>query len=149
MKLAGKFDTITATPPLEMWGEFVMPMMLSVQSIGPLRMPNLRSIMGGMSAHLAAVDLHGLAGLLTAQFTNSPNLTDVRVGGCPLLTSLVLFGNAMPTPVVDRVLAELVANGASNGGAMLNGGSSGPPSDPDGQASRAVLISRGWTVSNN
>lgn len=55
---------------------------------------------------------------------------------------------ALSQAAVDAILAQLVANGQSNGSCVLSDGTNAAPSAA-GAADAATLVSRGWTVTVN
>ena len=149
MKLAGKFDTIISTPPPEQWTDLTLASAAAIQAVHGIRMPNLRTLIISVNQALVTLNASGLPALVTIHGPNCFTLADVRAAHCPGLKTVTLVNAALPTPNVDRLLADLVANGTADGAITVAGGSSGPPSDPDGIASKLILISRGWTVSTN
>ena len=58
------------------------------------------------------------------------------------------FGCALTQTSVDNILASLVVSGRTNGSINLTGGTTSTPSAA-GLASKATLLSRGWTVTHN
>ncbi len=59
------------------------------------------------------------------------------------------FGaNALTQVVVDDILNKLDIGGLSNGTLSLDGGTTASPSAA-GLVSKANLVGKGWTVSNN
>jgi len=50
---------------------------------------------------------------------------------------------------VDQILSDVVGNGLNDGYLRIDGTGTAAPSDPDGLALKATLISRGWTVYTN
>ena len=53
------------------------------------------------------------------------------------------------TESVDQILSDVVGNGLTDGYLRIDGTGTAAPSDPDGLALKATLISRGWTVYTN
>jgi len=103
----------------------------------------------GNSLFTTTIDAHGLADLQMLIAPSCDLLSSVDVSGCPDLTFVNLQWCALPQAAVDQVLFDLVDNGASNGNCYLNLGSNAPPSNPDGEAAKNTLVSRGWTVATN
>lgn len=94
---------------------------------------------------LAALSLNGLSLLESLDASNCPLLGGVDVGDCSSLTSIDASGCALPSAVVDAILAQLDANGESGGTVDLSGGTNEAPSAA-GLAAKATLEGRGWTV---
>jgi hypothetical protein len=68
---------------------------------------------------------------------------------CPATNFTSAFQNcALSQASVDGILASLVTAGKTNGTLNMNGGTSSTPS-AGGLASKATLVSRGWTVTHN
>ncbi len=126
---------------------------------------NLVNAVIGPSPPTSILTLTGCTALQTLDFNNSgiqvlnatpsPSLVSLLAGVNPLnslnVTGLTLLTNLIaPTcllnqAALDGILAALVTNGASNGNCVLNGAGNGTPSAA-GLASKAILVSRGWTV---
>jgi len=148
MKLAGKFDTIIASPLLEMWTELRLPM--DIISLGPVYMPMLQNVDApSRTAAFVSMDVSGSPSLTVVTGAGSPGLVDVRLARCPLLATVRLMHTALPTPAVDQVLADLVGNGTLGGLCLIYGMNVGLPSNPDGLALKAILVGRGWTMVTN
>ena len=68
---------------------------------------------------------------------------------CPAVNFAGTFQNcALSQASVDGILASLVTAGRTNGTVNVHGGTSATPSAA-GLASKATLVSRGWTVTHN
>lgn len=111
------------------------------------RLGQLASLYLSYSGQLQSIDAHGLGHLQDLGAENCVQLGEVDVAGCPVLTTLYLCNGNLTPPAVDRILADLVTNGAGNGFCDL---SSGPglndPPSAEGEASKVILAARGWTV---
>lgn len=84
--------------------------------------------------------------------TNNSALTTINI---PSLisypdNSLTTFtDNALSQETVDHILERMVATGAVNCSINLLGGTNAIPSTPTGQAAKATLEGRGWSVITN
>lgn len=90
---------------------------------------------------------------LTQLFGDYNNLSGYAGGGVPsTLGAIHLNSNRLPSSAVDMILSDLVTAGrTSTSGAAecyLNGGTNGYPSAA-GEADKATLVSRGWTMLTN
>ena len=104
-------------------------------------------------------------GITSIDFTGIAKVTDIREAwqNCRALADVpagmfdtsiatnytnTFFGCALTQTSVDNILASLVVSGRTNGSINLTGGTTSPPSAA-GLASKATLLSRGWTVTHN
>ncbi len=110
------------------------------------RLPNLQAIFASDIAPLQVFDAHDHPNLSNIDLNYCHSLTTIDVSGCPNVQSIYAYDCGFDTPLVDQLLADLVANGTSDGYVDVSGISNSPPSNPDGLAYRTILISRGWTV---
>ncbi|NLE59418.1 MAG: hypothetical protein GX616_13735 [Planctomycetes bacterium] len=110
------------------------------------QMPNLYSCYADENYGLVWVDAHDLANLGDLNLYYCQSLTDLDVSGCSNLRYIYAYGCAFDEAMVDQLLADLVANGTTNGYLQMNGPYNSPPSSPDGVALKNILISRGWSV---
>jgi len=113
------------------------------------RMPNLGYCYAGANNSLVSVDAQGNASLDTLDIYYCQSLAYLDVTGCTSLRYIYAYGCAFDEAMVDQLLADLVANGVTDGYLRINGGTSAPPSDPDGLALEAILLDRGWTIYTN
>jgi hypothetical protein len=90
------------------------------------------------------------AGLVFAYFNSSPLLSYGTGGFWGKLTRntsyYLFYACDLSTAELDRILAELVASGTTNGDIDLAGIPQSAPTDGKLNADRATLLSRGWTV---
>lgn len=84
----------------------------------------------------------------TINLTDNPNLGSFTVVNAPLLATFDADNCGFPEEVVDSILSELVSHGLSGGSCDIAGASNAAPSAA-GLASKAILVSRGWTVTHN
>ena len=96
---------------------------------------------------LTAITLAGCAALQTLELYSN-NFTSIDLGGLAALLTVDLSYNALDQASVDGVLADLAANGLSDGYLDLSAGTNATPSIV-GAASAATLTSRGWYVATN
>ena len=113
------------------------------------RMPNLGYCYAGSNYSLASVDAHGNTSLKTLDVSYCQSLAYIDITGCTSLRYVYAYGCALDEAMVDQLLADLVANGVTDGYLQLAGGTNSPPSDPDGLALKAILLDRGWTIYTN
>ena len=117
-------------------------MFSNAQSLQSISLPDLVSIkFGGM----VALTINGCPSLTTISL---PALASIPAG-----TWYDFGNNALSQATVDHILAKFVAaSPASTNGQYttlyLNNGSNATPSAA-GLASKAILVSRGWTVNHN
>jgi len=111
--------------------------------------PNLGYVYAGDNYDLVTVDAHDNTTLNDLETSYCPLLANVDISGCTSLRYIYAYGCAFDEAMVDQLLADLVANGTTNGYLRINSGSSAPPSDPDGLALKAILIDRGWNIYHN
>lgn len=109
------------------------------------QMPNITYVYGSYNANLVSVDAHDCA-LLSDLSVDQSMLAAIDVSGCTSLRYVYASNCDLDETAVDQLLADLVANGTTDGYLQLNGGSNAPPSDPGGLALKAILIDRGWNV---
>lgn len=136
------------------WGDLKNLNLLGIyncqfQSLEIWRLSNISSVYVGGNADLFSVDAHGNASLINLDVYSCELLSNLDVSGCTSLRSLYAYGCAFDELLVDQLLADLIANGVSDGYLQISDGTTSPPSDPDGLAMMAVLIDRGWTVYTN
>jgi hypothetical protein len=110
------------------------------------QMPNLYSCYASDNYNLVTVDAHDAPTLSDLDVAYCQSLLTLNVLGCSNLRYIYAYGAALPQVAVDQVLSDLVTNGATSGYLQINGPYNAPPSDPDGLAQKAILISRGWTI---
>ena len=132
---------------------------------------NLSSINLNYSDGITEIDLSPCSNLSNCSLSNCDGLTSINVSVCPNLDRLYLYRCEQLTDVnltgcgqldyvylrympfdqtaVDQILEDLVINDASDGYLRIDGTGTAAPSDPDGLALKATLISRGWTVYTN
>ncbi len=108
------------------------------------RLPMLTGCYLSYCYDLTTIDLHGLAELTDLNLYNCTHVTDIDLSGCPNLINVYFFYCDLSAAVIDQVLADLVATGATDGYLASYGNSA--PSNPTGQASVAILASRGWYI---
>jgi hypothetical protein len=106
-------------------------------------------VYAGGNYDLLLVDAHDNTSLNNLDVYYCTSLTDLDISGCTSLRYIYAYGCAFDEMLVGQLLADLIANGVSDGYLQINGGTNSPPSDPDGLAMMAVLIDRGWTVYTN
>ncbi|HNX25932.1 MAG TPA: hypothetical protein PKK48_00840 [Phycisphaerae bacterium] len=109
---------------------------------------------------LAQVTLNYCGGFTALDVSNFPqmeylylvhcnSLSDVNLSGCGQLDYVYLRYMPFDQAMVDQIFEDLVDNGASDGYLRIDGTGVAVPSNPDGLASKATLISRGWKVYTN
>ncbi len=113
------------------------------------QLTNLYACYAGDNHLLTTVDAHDAAHLTDLDVGYCTALLELDVLGCASLQYIYAFGAALPEATVDQLLADLVANGASDGYLQVNGPGNAAPSSPDGMASQAILVNRGWTIIHN
>ena len=105
----------------------------------------------GYNNHWSSANFQGAmtsaAASCSINFTNTP-ITALNITGCVGLININCTNTNLPTANVDSILAELVTLGRSNGTVIINGAGNEGPSMA-GEASAAILTSRGWTVTLN
>jgi len=112
--------------------------------------PNLGYVYASDNYNLVTVDAHDNTTLNNLDLYYCESLTTLDIIGCTSLRYIYAYGCAFDDgAMVDQLLADLVANGVTNGYLRINGGTSAPPSDPDGLALKAILIDRGWNIYTN
>jgi len=111
--------------------------------------PNLGYVYAGDNYNLVTVDAHGNTSLNNLDVYYCQSLVHLDITGCTNLRYIYAYGCAFDEAMVDQLLADLAANGVTNGYLRINGGGSAPPSDPDGLAIKAILIDRGWNIYTN
>ena len=111
--------------------------------------PNLGYVYASDNYDLVTVDAHDNTSLNDLDVSYCPLLTTIDISGCSNLGYIYAYGCAFDQAMVDQLLADLVANGTTNGYLRITSGSSAPPSDPDGLALKAILIDRGWNIYHN
>lgn len=79
---------------------------------------------------------------------NTTGLLNLFAANCPQLTYIDASGASLGVDYVDGVLSDLENAGNTDGTVDLSGGTNAPPSAA-GLASKAILESRGWTVTVN
>ena len=112
------------------------------------QMPNIAYVYGSDNANLVSVDAHDCT-LLSDLSVDQSMLATIDVSGCTALRYVYASNAALDEAAVDQLLTDLVINAVSNGYLYISGGNNAPPSDPDGLALKATLISRGWNVYHN
>lgn len=111
--------------------------------------PNLAYVYAGDNYELVTIDAHGNPTLNNLDVGYCNLLANLDISGCTNLRYVYASGCAFDEALVDQLLADLVANGVTNGYLRINSGTSAPPSDPDGLALKAILIDRGWSIYHN
>ncbi len=144
------YNSITSLP----WDELGNLYYLGIygcmfQTLDLWQAPNLGSVYAGDNYDLVTVDAHDNTSLNDLDLSYCPSLTTLDISGCTNLGYIYAYGCALDEAMVDQLLADLVANGVPNGYLQISGGTSSPPSDPDGLALKAILIDRGWTIDTN
>ena len=119
------------------------------QALELWRLPSVSYVYAGGNYDLLLVDAHDNTSLNNLDVYYCTSLTDLDISGCTSLRYIYAYGCAFDEMLVGQLLADLIANGVSDGYLQINGGTNSPPSDPDGLAMMAVLIDRGWTVYTN
>lgn len=84
---------------------------------------------------------------ITALDVTGKSLTVLDIGGLTALVTLTATNNALPEAQVDAILADLDASGVVSGTVDLSGGTNAAPSAA-GLASKASLVTKGWTVTH-
>jgi len=161
---------VVSDPPMREWYMLQLPWSGEVTEIRRLNMPdlqelycdgnpltalpwdelqNLYSCYAGDNYDLETVDAHDMPNLGDIDVYYCQSLTTLDISGCTNLSYIYAYGCAFDQAMVDQLLADLVANGATNGYLRISSGSSAPPSDPDGLALKAILIDRGWSIYHN
>lgn len=110
------------------------------------RLPNLQAVYASNNYQLELFDAHDHPTLSNLDLYYCQSLTTIDVSGCANLQYIYGYDCGLGTPMVDQLLADLVANGTTDGYVDLSGSSNSPPSNPDGLALKAILISRGWNI---
>ncbi len=90
-------------------------------------------------------------GMAIFSVNNCQSLTTINIPVLATLPNNAWFsfnGNALSQATVDNLLAKFVATGATNNQVYLDGGANATPSSA-GLASKATLVSRGWTITHN
>lgn len=111
--------------------------------------PNLGYVYASDNSDLVTVDAHDNTTLNDLDVSYCLLLTTVDIFGCTNLSYIYASGCAFDETMVDQLLSALVANGVTDGYLRISGGTSAPPSDPDGLALKAILIDRGWNIYTN
>ncbi len=112
------------------------------------RLPHLVGCTAEDASALISVDAYGVTSLFNLDLYYCENLSTINVSGCTRLQYIYAYGGALSQAAVDQLLRDLVANGVTDGYLTLAAGNNAPPS-ADGLAAKAILLSRGWTVSTN
>ena len=119
------------------------------QTLELWRLSSVSYVYAGDNYDLFSVDAHDNTSLNNLDVYYCTLLADLDISGCTSLRYIYAYGCAFDELLVDQILADLIANGVSDGYLRINGGTNSPPSDPDGLAMMAVLIDRGWNVYTN
>ncbi len=109
------------------------------------RLPQLYALYASDSPLLETIDARDHANLSSLDLYYCYALTTLDISGCPNLQYIYTYDCGMSEAMVDQLLTDLVGNGTEDGYADLSGNNA-PPSNPDGLALKAILISRGWTI---
>ena len=112
------------------------------------QMPNIAYVYGSDNANLVSVDAHDCT-LLSDLDVAQSMLAAIDVSGCTALRYVYASNAELDEAAVDQLLTDLVINAVTDGYLHIAGGNNAPPSDPDGLALKATLISRGWNVYTN
>ena len=121
----------------------------SFETLELWRIGNLYSCWAGDNYDLVSVDAHDMQNLSSLDIYYCQSLTYLDVSGSTNMRYIYAYGCAFDEAMVDQLLTDLIANGTTNGYLRINGGTSAPPSDPDGLALKAILIDRGWSIYTN
>lgn len=117
---------------------------LELDTLDVWQLPLLEYCAISYCSPLTTIDAHGLDVLAYFTIESCNNIESIDLSGCPNLTNVALYYSGHPAAVVDQVLADLVANGATNG--YFYSYSNAAPSNPTGQGYVTILASRGWYV---
>ncbi len=97
---------------------------------------------------LLTLDLPSFISAFQMRIIGNAALTSLTFNSAITCISFDLSGNAFTEATVDYILATLDVAGQSNGALDLTGGTNSAPSGA-GLASKANLIGKGWSVTNN
>jgi len=96
-----------------------------------------------------ALDISNHVPLENLYLYRCESLGDVNLIGCDSLDYIYIRYCPLDQAAVDQILSDVVGNGLNDGYLRIDGTGTAAPSDPDGLALKATLISRGWTVYTN
>jgi hypothetical protein len=96
-----------------------------------------------------ALDISNHVPLENLYLYRCESLGDVNLVGCASLDYISIRYCPLDQAAVDQILSDVVGNGLNNGYLRIDGTGTAAPSNPDGLALKATLISRGWTVYTN
>ena len=111
--------------------------------------PNLSYVYAGDNNNLITVDAHDNTVLENLDVYGCTAIEYIDISGCTSLRYIYAQNCNFSLAAVDQVLAHLVNNGVTNGYLRINGGGSSAPSNPDGLALKAILVSRSWNIYHN
>jgi hypothetical protein len=111
--------------------------------------PNLSRISLYSCDAFTELDVNSHANLDQVYIYRCESISDIDLSGCEKLDSVYFRYCSLDEAAVDQVLDDLVANGLPDGYLRIDGTNTAAPSDPEGLALKATLISRGWTVYTN
>jgi len=111
--------------------------------------PSLNRISLNYCDGFTSLDISNHAPLENLYLYHCDLLGDVTLTGCDSLDYIYIRYCPLDQPAVDQILSDVVGNGLNDGYLRIDGTGTAAPSDPDGLALKATLISRGWTVYSN
>lgn len=111
--------------------------------------PSLNRISLNYCDGFTALDISNHTPLENLYLYHCDSLGDVNLTGCDSLDYISIRYCPLDQAAVDQILSDVVGNGLNNGYLRIDGTGTAAPSDPDGLALKATLISRGWTVYTN
>ena len=127
----------------------------NLASLSCISMASLTSVVLGGGA-ITSLTVWGNANLTSLDFSSEPNITSLIAMACGLTNGITnmatatglknniwVYQNNYTVTATNQLLADLVANGQTNGVLKYRNNETG-----QGVTDRATLVSRGWTITN-